>query len=183
MATHSGILACRIPGMGEPGGLPSMGSHRVRHDWSDLAMVFTVVMYRCESWTIKKAECQITAAFKLCWRRLLRAPWTTRGSNQSNLQEINPDYWLEGLMLKWKLQYFGHLTWRADTLEKTLMLGKIEGRRRRWLQRMKWLDGISDSVDMGLSKLRRWWRTGKPGVLQSTGSQRVKHNLATEQQQ
>ena len=148
------------------------------------AVVFPVVMYGCESWTIKKAECQRTDAFKLwCWRRLLRAPWTTRGSNQSILKEINPEYWLEGLMLKWKLQYFGHLTWRADTLEKTLLLGKIEGRRRRWLQRMKWLDGISDSVDLGLSKLRRWWRTGKPGVLQSMGSQRVKYNLATEQQQ
>ena len=119
------------------------------------AMVFPVVMYGCESWTIKKAEYQRTDAFELwCWRRLLRVPWTARRSNQSILKEINPDYSLEGLMLKLKLQYFGYLVQRAKSLEKTLILGKTEGRRRRGQQRMRWLDGISDSVDMSLSKLR-----------------------------
>ena len=108
------------------------------------AMVFPVVMYGCESWTIKKAEHQRIDAFELwCWRRLLRVPWTARRSNQSILKEINPDYSLEGLMLKLKLQYFGHLMGRTDSFEKTLMLGKIEGRRRRGRQRMKWLDGIT----------------------------------------
>ena len=119
------------------------------------AMVFPVVMYGCESWIIKKAECGRIGAFELwCWRRLLRAPWTARRSNQSILKEINPDYSLEGLMLKLKLQYFGHLMWRDDSLEKTLMLGKNEGRRRRGRQRMRWLDGIIDSMAMRLSKLR-----------------------------
>ena len=119
------------------------------------AMVFLVVIYGCESWTIKKAECQRIDAFELwCWRRLLRVPWTARRSNQSILKEISPEYSLEGLMLKLKLQYFGHLMRRADSFEKTLMLGKIEGRRRRGQQRMRWLDGITDSMDMGLSELR-----------------------------
>ena len=117
-----------------------------------------------------------------CWRRLLRVPWTERRSNQSNLKDISPEYSLEGLMLKLKLQYFGHLTWRADSLEKTLMLGNIEGRRRRGCQKMRWLDGITDSIDMSLSSSGKWWRTGKPGVLQSTESQRVRHDWATEQQ-
>ena len=113
------------------------------------AMVFPVVMYGCESWTIKKAECRRIDTFKLwCWRRLLWVPWTTRISNQLILKEINPEYSLEGLMLKLKLQYFGHLMQRADSLEKTLMLGKIEGRRKRGHQRMRWLDGITNSVDM-----------------------------------
>ena len=116
------------------------------------AMVFPVVMYGCESWTINKAEHQRTDAFKLrCWRRLLRVPWTARRSNQSILKDINPEYSLEGLMLK--LQYFGHLMQTANSLEKSLMLGKIEGRRRRGQPRMRWLDGITVSVDMSLSKL------------------------------
>ena len=119
------------------------------------AMFFPVVMYGCESWTIKKAEHQRTDAFQLwCWRRLLRVSWTARRSNQSILKEISPGYSLEGLMLELKLQYFGHLIQRTDSFEKTLILGKIEGRRRRGWQRMKWLDAITDSVDMSLSNLR-----------------------------
>ena len=119
------------------------------------AMVFPIVMYGCESWTIKKAEHRRMDAFELwCWRRLLRVPWTARRSNQSILKEISPGCSLEGLMLKLKLQYFGHLMWRADSLEKTLMLGKIEGRRRRGQQKVRWLDGITDSMDMGLGELR-----------------------------
>ena len=118
-------------------------------------MVFPVVMCECESWTIKKAECQRIDAFELwCWRRLLRVPWTAGRSNQSILKEISPGCSLEGLMLKLKLQYFGHLMPRADSFEKTLMLGKIEGRRRRGQQRLSWLDGITDSKDMSLGKLR-----------------------------
>ena len=119
------------------------------------AMVFPVVMYRCESWTIKKAECQRIDAFELwCWRRLLRVPWTASRSNQSILKEISPECLLEELMLKMKLQYFGHLMWRADSFEKTLMLVKSEGRGRRGRQRMWWLNGITDSMDMNLGKLR-----------------------------
>ena len=113
------------------------------------AMVFPVVMYGCESWTVKKAECQRTDAFELwCWRRLLRVPWTARRSNQSTLKEISSEYSFEGLMLKLKFQYLGHLMRKTDSLEKALMLGKIEGRRRRGQQRMRWLDGITDSMDM-----------------------------------
>ena len=119
------------------------------------SLVFPVVMYGCESWTIKKAECQRIDAFKLwSWRRLLRVPWRARRSNQSILKEINPEYPLEGLILKLKLQYFGHMIRIADSLEKSLMLGKIEGRRRRGRQRMRWLDSITDSMDMNLCKLQ-----------------------------
>ena len=118
-------------------------------------MVFPVVMYVCESWTVKKAECRRIDAFKLwCWRSLLRVPWTPRRSNQSTLKEISPEYSLEGLMLKLKLQYFGHLMERTESFEKTLVLGKIEGRRRRGRQRMRWLGGITGSTDKSLSKLR-----------------------------
>ena len=131
-------------------------------------MVFTVVMYGCESWTVKKAEHRRIDAFELwCWRRLLRVPWTERRSNQSIQKEISPGYSLEGLMLKLKLQYFGHLIRRADSLEKTLMLGKIEGRRRRGWQRMRRLGSIANSMDISLSKLRGAWHVSVHGITKS----------------
>ena len=202
MATHSSILAWRIPWTEEPRGLQSTGSQRVGHDWAislhfkitavgecsheikrrlllgrkvitnldsilkskDItlptkvclvkAMVFPVVTYRYEIWTIKKAERRRIDAFELwCWRRLLRVPWTSRSSNQSILKKISPEYSLKGLMLKLKLQYFGHLMQRNNSFEKTLMLGKIEDVRRRGRQRMRWLDGITELMDMSLSNL------------------------------
>ena len=146
------------------------------------AMVFLVVMYGSESWTIKKAEHWRIDGFELwCWRRLLRVPWTARRSNQSILKEINPEYSLEGLMLKLKLQYFGHLMWRTDSFEKTLMLGKIEGRKRSGHDRGwdGWMTSTTQWAWVWASS-GSWWLTGKPGVLQSMGSQRVRHNWATE---
>ena len=138
-------------------------------------------MYGCESWTMKKAERQRINAFELwCWRRLLRVPWTARRSNQSILKEISPGISLEGMMLKLKLQYFGHLMWRVESLEKTLMLGGIGGRRRRGRQRMRWLDPSLTRWTWVWVNFRSWWWTGRPGVLWFMGSPRVGHDWATD---
>ena len=146
------------------------------------ATVFPLVMYGCESWTVKKAErWRIDASELWCWRRLLRVPWTARRFNKSILKEISSGCSLEGLMLKLKLQYLGHLMQRADSFEKTLMLGNIEGRRRRGWHRIIWLDDITN-YGHEFEDTRRWWRTGKSGVLQSMGSQIVRHYLAAQQQ-
>ena len=145
------------------------------------AMVFPVVMYGCESWTRKEAESRRIDVFELwCWRRLLRVLWTARRSNQSILKEISLGCSLEGLMLKLKFQCFGHLMLRADSFEKILMLGKIEGRRRRARQRMRWLDGITDSMDTGLVDSGSWWWTGRPGMLWFMASQRIGHDWVTQ---
>ena len=143
------------------------------------AMAFPVVIYGCESWTIKKAVCKTTDAVKFwCWKRLLKVPWTARRSKQSILKEINPEYSLEGQVLKFKFQYFGHLMQRANSLENTLILGKIEGKRRRGWQRMRWLDNITDSMDMNLSQVQEWrimdWYAAVHGVW------RVRYDLVTE---
>ena len=140
-------------------------------------MVFPVVMYGCESWTVKKTEHRRIDAIELwCWRSLLRVPWTARRSNQSILKEIKPGISLEGMMLKLKLQYFGHLMGRIDSLEKTLILGRIGGRRRRGRQRMRWLDIITDSMNMSLNELREMVMNRRPGMLRFMGSQTVRHN-------
>ena len=145
------------------------------------AVIFPVVKYGCEIWTVKKSEHWRTDAFELwLWRRLLRVPWTARRSTQSILKELGPGCSLEGLMLKLKLQYFGHLMWRADSLEKTLMLGKIEGKRTRGRQRMRWLDGITNTMDIRLVGSGSWWWTGRPGVLRFMVSQRVRYDWASE---
>ena len=152
-----------------------------RHYFANKAMVFPVVMYGCGRWTIKKADHQRADAFELwCWRKLLRVSWTAMRSNHLILKEINTEYSLEGLMMKVKLQYFGQLIRRTVGLEKTLMLGKTESRKRRGWQRTRWFDGNTDSMDVSLSKSGRWWRTGKPSMLQSMGLHRVRQDWATE---
>ena len=152
--------------------------------WMVKAAAFPVVIYGCENWTIEKVGCWRTDAFELwCWRSLLRVPWTAKRSNQSILKEISPGCSLEGLMLKLKLQYFGHLMWRTDSLEKSLMLGKIEGRRRRQWQRMRWLDSIIDSIEVSLGKLREMTvRDREAWCAAVHGSRRVGDDLVTKRQ-
>ena len=162
-------------------GLCNLVSNYYGQHTKSQAMVFPAVMYGCESWTIKEAECRRLDAFELWrWWRLLSVPWTARKSNQSILKEISPKYSLKGLLLKLKLLYFGHLMQRADSLEKTLMLGKIEGRRRRGQQRMRcWMASLTQWTRVWVNS-ESWWWTGRPGVLHSMESQRVGHDWATE---
>ena len=194
--THQAPLSMRFPRQEYWSGLPSPspGDFSSLKERTGISCIGRPILYLwatrealdllCDLFTVSTSNKEINSwidAFELwCWRRLLRVPWAVRRSNWSTLKDISPRCSLEGLMLKLKLQYFGHPTWRVDSLEKTLMLGGIEGRRRRGWQRMRWLDGITNSMDMSSGNSRNWWWAGRPGVLQFMGSQRVGHNWATE---